>query len=91
MQANVDNAKRRLEDTVAAEAPNDDDSQDANEHVKEEVPVSIDGFESRADLECEIVDLQSQIKQAIARKDFKEASSLQSMLDGREKLSIFRQ
>jgi hypothetical protein len=53
---------------------------------KEELPVSIDGFESRADLEFKIVDLQSQIKQAIASKDFKAASSLQPMLDGREKL-----
>ena len=87
MQASVDNANRRLEDTLAAEAPIDHDSQDANEHVNEELPVSIDGFESRAsDLERKIVDLQSQIKQAIARKDVKEASTLQSMLDGREKL-----
>ena len=86
LQAIVDNAKRRLEDTLAAEATSDNDSQDANENVKEELPISMDGFESRADLEREIVDLQSQIKQAVARKDFKEASSLQSMLDGREKL-----
>ena len=86
MQATVDNAKRGLEDTLAAEVPSDDDSQDVNENVEEELPVSIDGFESRVDLERKIVDLQSQIKQAIARKYFKEASSLQSILDGREKL-----
>jgi myosin heavy subunit len=53
---------------------------------KEELTVSIDGFKSCADLERKIVDLQSQIKQAIARKDFKEASSLQSILDGHKKL-----
>ena len=72
MQANhVDNAKRRLEDTLAAEAPSDDDSQDVNENVKEvELPVSIDGFESRADLDRKIVDLRSQMKQAIARIEF---------------------
>jgi len=86
LQATGDNAKRRLEDSLATEAPSDDDSQDANENVKEELPVSSDGFESRADLEREKVDLRSQIKQAIARIDFKEASFLQSMLDGREKL-----
>ena len=93
LQAIVDNAKRRLEDTLAAEATSDNDSQDANENVKEELPVSIDGFESRAsDLERERVDLQSQMKQAIARKDFNEASSLHSMLDEREKLrEHFRQ
>ena len=45
----------------------------------------MDSNQSRADLECEIDDLQSQIKQAIARIDFKEASSLQSMLDERDK------
>ena len=54
-----------------SEASSDDASQDANEHVKEELPVSIDGFESRADLERGIVDLQNQIKQATARKAFK--------------------
>ena len=48
LQAIVDNAKRRLEDTLAAEATSDNDSQDANENVKEEMTVSIDGFESIA-------------------------------------------
>jgi len=46
LQAIVDNAKRRLEDTLAAEATSDNDSQAANEDVKEELPVSIDGFHS---------------------------------------------
>ena len=62
LQAIVDNAKRRLEDTLAAEATSDNDSQDANENIKEELPVLIDKFESRADLEREVVDLQSQMK-----------------------------
>jgi len=72
LQATVDNdAKRRLEDTLAAEAPSDDDSQDVNENVKEiELPVVsiglMDSNQSRAHLEREIVDLQSQMKYAIA-------------------------
>ena len=84
--SSVDNAKKRLDDTLDAEALSDEDSQDVNQNVKEEVAVSIDGLESRADLESGIVDLQSQIKEAIAKNDFKEMSSLQSMLDGTDKL-----
>ena len=73
-------------------------SQDAdnNKNAKEELPVSIDRWiHSNQSIACRsrtrntVVDCQSQMKQVAVmarKKTFKEASSLQSILDEREKL-----
>jgi signal-transduction protein with cAMP-binding, CBS, and nucleotidyltransferase domain len=81
-QVRIDAAKARLEEAIAAEAVNDEDSEGDGADAAEKAH----DFTCRADLEVAISDLQEKVKQAIESKDFSGASSLQSTLDETEKL-----
>ena len=81
LQSDLDNARKRLDDAIAAEAENNNDDSDLEDEA-----LSVEGISSRADLEKEICELQSDIKKAIDNKDFKQASKLQETLEAREKL-----
>lgn len=77
-QARLEEARGSLADVLAAMG--------SHESAGEDVKRSAFGFESRAQLEQEIADLSTQIAKAISQKNFSQASSLQSLLDEREKL-----
>eukprot|EP00536_Pseudo-nitzschia_multiseries_P009825 jgi/Psemu1/325787/estExt_fgenesh1_pg.C_2860002 len=87
LQQDVVNAKNRLEETLQEE----DGSVDSSERTEEDegLNMSIDGIESRVDLEKELKDLHSQVDEAISKKDFQLASELQTKIDEREKLRLF--
>lgn len=91
LQADVDKAKKRLESTLLDEDDAGDgegpETADDSEYIT--LNVSIDGIESRAELEEEIASMHSQVDEAIARKNFKLASDLQSKVDEKEKLRSF--
>jgi CBS domain-containing protein len=76
-QNRLDDARNRLADVLAADGADDDEADDKE---------NLFGFESRAQLELEISDLSVQIKKAVESKNFTKASSLQHVLDERERL-----
>ena len=86
LQLEIDKAKTRLQD-----AQNDiERNEDIDENQTEEtLYVSIDGIDSRADLEKELISLHSQIKAAISNSNFQLASELQTKIGTKEKLRSF--
>ena len=88
LQSNLKDARMRLEAALEAEVDSGEESND-EDSVEEEAETSIDGIESRSDLEQEIASLQSQVEAAISQKDFKKASELQIVVEEREQLRKF--
>ena len=78
-QVAVVDAKKKLADALAAQ----DEDEEVDSDDKEN---SMFGFDSRAQLEADLVEIGLQIKQAIDDKDFKKASLLQKMYEERESL-----
>lgn len=85
-QAAVDEAKQRLADALAADNEDEGSTGVEDNQVCHDKENNFYGFASRADLEADIENLTSRIKDAIAARDFELASSLQNTLDERENL-----
>lgn len=87
-QTRLDKARRLLEATIEAEEESDAESTiDVGE--KFQANVSIEGLECRADVEAEVKKLQAKVGEAIAKRDFKTATMLQSKIESREALRAF--
>ena len=85
LQLEMDNAKKRLNEALNNESNVDPEKSGGVEALN----ISIDGIDSRADLESELTALHDQVEEAISKKDFQLASELQSKIDDKEKLRIF--
>ena len=79
-QSGLEKARRQLTDALAADGTNGGAADQTGNQQ------SSFGFESRAQLEQEISELSIQIDAAIASRDFVKASSLQHVMEEREKL-----
>jgi len=79
-QSKLDQARKQLQETTVDE----DDVNGPGDEVEDASMLS--GFESRGQLEEEISALSKQISEAIEKRDFGTASSLQERLDEREQL-----
>ena len=80
LQLKVENAKKRLKEAVET------DDESVEEVEEQSTSLSIDGIESRVDLEKELQSLHEKVDLAISKKDFQAASKLQAQIDEREKL-----
>jgi Myosin head (motor domain) len=95
LQSDVDKAKKRLENALSDEAADEDGDKQSEDSAPKsgadaiDLDVPVDGIESRADLEEQISALHNQVEEAIAKKDFQLASSLQEKVDNKEKLRSF--
>jgi myosin heavy subunit len=89
LQATADKAKRRLEEAYVDEGFDEEiktNLVEAKNGISVETNLSVDGVSSRGDLEHQISAIHCQIEEAIAKKDFKLASSLQEKVNKKEKL-----
>ena len=87
LQLEMDNAKKRLNEALNEDNESNEDPEQSG--GVEALNISIDGIDSRADLESELTALHDQVEEAISKKDFRLASELQSKIDDKEKLRIF--
>ena len=88
LQADLDNAKKRLE--AALEAANEGEEDSDNEDKKGNGSnATIDGIESRSDLERGISLIHNDVEKAIAARDYKKASELQVKVEELEKLRLY--
>ena len=87
LQLEMDNAKKRLNEALNEDNESNEDPEQSG--GVEALNISIDGIDSREDLESELTALHDQVEEAISKKDFQLASELQSKIDDKEKLRIF--
>jgi len=82
-QEQVAQAKKRLEETLTAARDEEDEKETSDEVMR---PNNIHGVESRVQLEKEISRIQKEIKIAMNKKEFNEASLLQKKMNELETL-----
>ena len=84
LQAEVNKAQDRLREALKEDKGSDSEADPDTEGST--LKVSVEGIDSRDDLEEKIASLHAQVEDAIAKKDFKAASKLQASIEENEAL-----